>query len=59
MDDPAPGSAGDDVDDTGSERFVDITSEHESAHLDNIGIVGFVEEGPDVAGRVDLVDVGG
>ncbi|MCB0976027.1 MAG: hypothetical protein KDB02_01095 [Acidimicrobiales bacterium] len=59
MDDPAPRAAGDDVDDTGSERFVDITSEHKSAYLDDIGIVGLVEEGPDVARRVNLVDVGG
>jgi hypothetical protein len=36
-----------------------VTGDHEGAGLDLAGIAGLVEEGPDVAGFVFVVEVGG
>lgn len=47
-----------DVDDAGEERVVRVASDDHVPDYDAPGVVGFVEVGRHVAGRVDLVDVG-
>lgn len=48
-----------DIDDTSEEGLDGVTGDDERAGLDSLGLVCAVEEGPDVAGLVDLLDVGG
>lgn len=59
VDDLAISWAGDDVDDSGHERLDGVTGDDEGAGLHPIGFSSLVEECPDVAGLVDLLDVGG
>lgn len=47
-----------DVDDPCEEGFFGVTGNHERAHLNTSGVSRFVEEGPNVTGLVDLLDVG-
>ena len=55
VDDAASGVAFDDIDDAGQERLVAVTGNDHRVDDDARGIIGFVEEGPHEASRVELV----